>query len=195
MSFFFFEGCVVFTDSGCCSGAGKVITTLSTSKIEKARELLGEGTPDQLIDYTKENVHAAVGKGTVDFMFDTVSSAFPSLPLMKRGGMIVSISSLPSGTQLRTSFPHAAWWLIWTANFIDFFLSRWFKFKGVEYTFHFIKPDSVDLDRLTKFVDEGKLKPIIGRRAKLSDIEGVRAGCQEVLDGKGGIGKFVIDME
>lgn len=32
-----------------CFGAGKVITTLSTGKISKVKELLGGGTPDQIV--------------------------------------------------------------------------------------------------------------------------------------------------
>jgi hypothetical protein len=48
---------------------------------------------------------------------------------------------------------------------------------------------------LAQWVDEGKVKTVIGRQAKFSDIDSVRKGCQEVLDGKGGLGKFVIDID
>jgi hypothetical protein len=39
------------------------------------------------------------------------------------------------------------------------------------------------------------LKPIVGSVVKLSDIEGVRKGCQQLLDGKGGVGKFVVEID
>ncbi len=45
------------------------------------------------------------------------------------------------------------------------------------------------------WVDEGRLKPVVGQRAKLSDIDGVRSGCQQILEGKGGVGKFVIEID
>jgi hypothetical protein len=44
-------------------------------------------------------------------------------------------------------------------------------------------------------VDEGKIRTIIRRQVKLSNIEGVRQGCQEVLGGKEGIGKFIINID
>jgi len=178
-----------------CFGAGKVITTLSTGKIPKVKELLGAGTPDQIIDYSKENIIKAVGKGTVDFMFDPIQGTLSSLPLMKKDGMIISISTLPSGTEMKKHYPEAAGWLIYMLNIMNFFYSRWVSWKGVKYEYLFQVSKTADLDRLTRWVDEGKIKPIIGRQAKLSDLEGVRNGCQEILDGKGGIGKFVIDID
>jgi hypothetical protein len=55
-------------------------------------------------------------------------------------------------------------------------------------------PDAEDLNKLATWVAEGKITPVVGRTAKLSDIDGVRKGCQEVFDGKGGVGKFVIEV-
>jgi NADPH:quinone reductase-like Zn-dependent oxidoreductase len=66
-------------------GAGKIITTLSTGKIARIREILGDSTPDQIVDYTKEDVVEAVGKGSVDFMYDTTKMTLSGLPLMKKG--------------------------------------------------------------------------------------------------------------
>jgi hypothetical protein len=58
-----------------------------------------------------------------------------------------------------------------------------------------MSPSKEDLEFLTGLVDQGKLKPIIGRQATLSDIAGIRKGCQEIFDKKGGIGKFVINID
>ena len=74
-------------------GAGKVITTLSTGKIPKIKELLGEGSTDQIVDYTKEDVIRSIGKGSVDFMFDTMQNTLSTISVMKQGGQIVSIST------------------------------------------------------------------------------------------------------
>ncbi len=42
--------------------AAKVITTVSTSKLPKIRQLLGEDTVDQIVYYTKEDVLKKVEK-------------------------------------------------------------------------------------------------------------------------------------
>jgi len=178
-------------------GAGKVITTVSTAKVPKIKELLGAGTPDQIIDYKKEKVAREISKGTVDFVFDTMGETLSVLPLVKKTGMIVSVSTLPSGTEMKKSFPGASAWVVAILNLVNFFFVRWASLKGpgVRYSYIFMHPSGEDLERVAEWVDEGKVKPVVGRKAKLEDVDAVRAGCQEVLDAKGGVGKFVIDID
>jgi len=175
-------------------GARKVITTLSPGKIAKAKELLGNGTPDQIIDYTKEDVKAAVGKGSVDFMFDPVAGTLSSLSLMKKDGVVVSISMMPSGSDMKRNYPKMAGWLVMMLNLVDRLFSSWVSWHNVRYSYLILQSDKGDLKRMAQFCDEGKVVPIIGRQVKMEDIEGLRKGCQESLDGKGGLGKFVIDI-
>lgn len=85
--------------------------------------------------------------------------------------------------------------MVYMLNFLNFFINKWTSWKGVNYSYIFMSSKTKDLDRLAQWVEEGKVKPIIGRQAKLSDLESVRAGCQELYDGKGGVGKFVIDID
>lgn len=50
----------------------------------------------------KTNVHTAIPKGSVDFYFGTVGDCTQNLLLMKPGtGHIVSIATLPGGTQMQ----------------------------------------------------------------------------------------------
>ena len=176
-------------------GAGKVVTTLSSGKIEMARKLLGNETPDQIVDYTRENVVRAVGKGSVDFMFDTVGQTLAYLPLMKKRARVVSISTLPSGTMMKGTNPDMSLFLKVILDVVNWLFETWTSWKGVKYGYMFLRGNTTDLEKLAKWVDEGKLRPIVGERVKLEDIEGVRKGCQQVFDGKGGVGKFVIDIE
>ncbi|RMZ82878.1 hypothetical protein DV737_g1875, partial [Chaetothyriales sp. CBS 132003] len=98
--------------------AGKVITTVSTSKVPKVPELLGEGVVDQIIDYTKESATASIPRASVDFLLDTTGQSMQFLSLMVPStSSIVSISTLPSGTQLQESplmqrpdKPPMPWW-------------------------------------------------------------------------------------
>lgn len=175
-------------------GARKVITTLSTGKVEKIKELLGERGPDQIVDYTKENVNKAIGKASVDFMFDTVGETVKALPVMKKGGLVVSISTLPSGTQMKKMNRDLPWYLGLFMNVADWALRSWASWKGVGYVYLLLEGSAKDLGRLSKWVEEGKLKPVVGRTAKMENIEDVRSGCQQILDGKGGVGKFVIEI-
>jgi NADPH:quinone reductase-like Zn-dependent oxidoreductase len=176
-------------------GAGKVITTLSTGKIEKAKTLLGDGVPDQIVDYTKEDVVKAVGKGNVDFMFDPVGGTLAALPLMKKGSWIISISTLPSGKLMKEMQPDVVWFLKAILDVVNWFYERWTGWKGVNYSYLHLRGNTADLDKLARWVDEGKVRPVVGMEVKLGDIEGVRKGCQQIFDGKGGVGKLVIDID
>lgn len=64
---------------------------------------------------------------------------------------------------------------------------------GVRYMYWFLEPNGEDLDTLTKCVDEGKLKPIVGARVNMRDIVKVREACGLVYSGKGGLGKTVFE--
>lgn len=177
-------------------GAGKVITTLSTGKISKIKALLGDGTPDQIVDYTKEDLVQSVGKGSVDFMFDTVGQTLKALPLMKKGGQIVSVSTVPSGKlakeKMLLDIPMILKVIL---DVVDWFFRTWAGWKGVRYSYLHLEGNTEDLERLARWVDEGKVRPVVGMQVKLEDIEGVRKGCQQLFDGKGGVGKFVVDVE
>lgn len=67
---------------------------------------------------------------------------------------------------------------------------RW----GVEYEYFFLEPNGGDLDRLAGWVEQGKVRAVVGRVVDFRDVEGVREACEEVYSGRGGIGKAVIEV-
>jgi NADPH:quinone reductase-like Zn-dependent oxidoreductase len=172
----------------------RVVSTLSTGKMGKVRELLGEGAPAQIVDYSKEDVLRALGKGSVDFMFDTVGQTLASLPLMKKGASIVSISTVPSGRLMREMQPDVPLFLKLILDVVNWFFETWSRWNGVKYSYLHLHGNREDLEKLAKWVDEGKVRPVVGMRVKMEDVEGVRRGCQQIFEGKGGVGKFVIDI-
>jgi NADPH:quinone reductase-like Zn-dependent oxidoreductase len=174
-------------------GAGRVVTTLSTKKINTAMELFGTDSI-QYVDYTENDVVTAVGKGTIDYMFDTMAGTMKYLPVMKKDGVILSISTICSGSQMKNRFPETPALVKYALNLVDWFFRYWTGRSGARYSYVFMTPDSKGLEKLANYVKEGKIAPVVGRTAKLSDINEVRTGCQEILDGKGGVGKFVIEV-
>lgn len=177
-------------------GAGEVLTTLSTGKIEKAKELLGKETFTP-IDYTKVDVAKTLGTGKVDYLFDTMGGTMSLLGNVKKGGVIVSISTLPSGTMMkeRGGMDDMPFYMKFILDTADWFFRWWTGRAGVQYSYVFMMPSRTDLEQLNVYLENGKLTPIVGRTAKLSDVQGVRDGCQQVYEGKGGIGKFVIEID
>lgn len=175
-------------------GAGRIITTLSTGKMTRAKAFLGE-EGIEYVDYTKENLQQRIGEGQVDCMFDTMREATKNLRLMKKGGVIVSISMMPSGTILKNgSMPHIPWVFEMLFNMQHWAVKWWIGRAGVKYTYQLMSPDAHGLELLAGWVAEGKIRPLVGRTARLEDLQQVRAGCEEVYKGKGGVGKFVVEI-
>lgn len=179
---------------------GKVITTVSTSKVSRVPELLGKGVVDQIIDYTKASPHAAIPARSVDFCLDTTGQAMSFLSLMvPNTSLIISISTTPSGTQLqeadlmdRPGRPQLSVLARAFLNAADAVRRarawRW----GVEYSYFFLESNVEDLDAVSQYVEEGKVKRVVGTRVQPRNLEEVRGAAGQVYEGKGGIGKAVI---
>ena len=177
-------------------GAAKVITTVSTSKVPQIDQLLGKGTVDQIIDYTKQDVLKEVESRSVDFLFDTVGTGMASLALVKpKTGIVISISNIPPGNSIARIMPKTPWLLRRIFDAVDFFnrkrATRW----SVKWECRLMELNVGDLDRVSQLVEEGKIRAIVGRTAKLSELQEIRDACTAIKAGKGGVGKFVVDVQ
>jgi len=114
---------------------------------------------------------------------------------MKPGtGTIISISMTPSGNLLQERVPQTPFLIRVGLNIVHF-LNQWRTSRyGVTYDYVFMTPGAEDLQRLAVWVEEGKIKPVVGRIVSFDDIESVRDACNEVYEGKGSIGKMVIEI-
>ncbi|EXF85475.1 hypothetical protein CFIO01_08983 [Colletotrichum fioriniae PJ7] len=182
--------------------AGKVITTVSTSKVDKVPELLGKGSVDQVIDYTKEDVTKVIPRGSVDFILDTTGDSMSFLHLMTPStGLIVSIATQPSGTQLQQSSvmkrpdnPRLPWFARMVLNMVDSYRKARARRWGVKYEYLFLDPNAKDLETLALHAEKGDVLPVIGCKVDFKDIDSVREACTTVYNGKGGLGKTVFTM-
>lgn len=176
-------------------GAAKVIATVSTKKIPVVDKYLGDGCVDQIIDYTTQDIHKECPAGSVDFLYNTQWVMTSLIPLVKpKTGVIVSIAIYPTSATVKTILPSVPFFMAWILSLINIWYSWKLRGTGIHYTFISGTPLVSDLDTVAKWVEEGKLKAVVGKVAELEDINAVREGCQEVVTGKGGLGKFVIKI-
>jgi NADPH:quinone reductase-like Zn-dependent oxidoreductase len=173
-------------------GATKVITTASAPKIPKIPDLLGPNLVDQIVDYKSQDPLTEIPHRTVDLVFDTLGAPFSFLPLVKpKTGVVISIAAIPSGAAIATLFPqwpfYARYLVELGYQFYKWRVGRW----SVAYDGIIMDIASEDLDRLRTWVDEGKVRPVVGKTVRLDDLEAVREGCNEVYKGHG-VGKTVI---
>ncbi len=177
------------------------LTAASTGKIPQIGNYLGEGVVDEAFDYTKSDVVKQIGKGKVDFVFDTTGLAGDYLPMMKHGGLCLSIARLPPRSALKNEdpdAPHQSRVACIGQNVMtgmDAGFRTWARTRyGVTYFYQKTDPVTEDLQTGSDLVDQGKIKTVVGKTASLEDIVEIRETCAGIAKGKGGIGKFVITM-
>lgn len=135
-------------------------------------------------------------------MFDTTGQAMQFLSVMVPStSSIVSISTMPSGTQLgqyAVQRPEDKPQIPWVASAGLNVLDRVSKMRaqrwGVDYQYMFLQPNGKDLAEIGQYAEKGLLRPVVGSRASLKKIEEVREVTMTVYKGKGGLGKTVIDV-
>ncbi|CAM1504721.1 Fc.00g023120.m01.CDS01 [Cosmosporella sp. VM-42] len=176
-------------------GAKKIISTVSTPKMDLVEKYLGEGMVDQLIDYQTQDVRDVIPKGSIDLMFNTQWNTMnPAIPLLnQQTGTIVSITGVPRKEYIREfmgdTFPV---WLGWLLDIVQLYY-KW-KLWGTQIKYEMVSGSPnvrEDMEKAGEWVAQGKVKAVM-TVVDLGDVEEVRAACERVMSGKGGLGKLVI---
>lgn len=58
----------------------------------------------------------------------------------------------------------------------------------------FLEPNAKDLEKMTQWVEDGKVKAVVGTTVQMQDINGTIKALEVVAKGKGGLGKTVIKV-
>lgn len=177
-------------------GAREVVTTVSTAKVGLVAELM-PGVVDRVVDYQRHDVVGEVGKGRVDFLYNSRPGLADYLPLMKpRQGVIAAILAIPPSRELRASMGHefVPLWVCWILDLAQ--LWYWWKLwrTGIRLTFLSGDPGvREDVERAGEVIATGKVRAVT-TVVSLEDLETVRKRCEEVRTLKGGVGKLVIKL-
>lgn len=130
----------------------------------------------------------------MDFVLDTTGLAGDYLPLIKQGGLCLSIARLPPGSALKEENQNRIACIGQAAmNGMDATFRTWARARyGVTYSYQKTEPSTDRLEALAKYVQDGMLKPVVGDTAKFDDLDKIKAASERILQGKGGTGKFVV---
>ncbi|KAH8674700.1 chaperonin 10-like protein [Tricladium varicosporioides] len=171
-------------------GVERVITTLSTAKIPKLEGLVGEGCVDIILDYTKTNVVEEIGREKVDLVIDTAMVGFSYLPIIKSGGVLVSLFG-KTWTQMKVDWPLSPRWVGVIMDFVDG-VQRWRAGRwGVRYFATFSEFKGENWDLIERMVEEGRLRVVVGEEVEMGDVDGVRRLLDVVTSGKGSVGNGI----
>ncbi|KAF5023447.1 hypothetical protein F66182_4492 [Fusarium sp. NRRL 66182] len=176
-------------------GAGNIISTVSTPKMELVEENL-PGMVNQLYDYKTQDVVKSVGRGTVDFALNTQFSTLDEcISLLKpQTGILMSIASLPRSEDMLEMMGAAVFprWVGWLLDFAQLWYT--WKLRGTEIKYEFVSGDPGvrrDMEIVGEMIAQAKVRGVL-TRVEMDDLEEVRRACARVCSSKGGLGKLVL---
>ncbi|KAM7201262.1 GroES (chaperonin 10)-like protein [Rhypophila sp. PSN 637] len=179
--------------------AKTLISTVSTAKMPLVEQYL-PGVVDKIIDYQTENVVDAVGRGTVDFVYNTQWGLVGTFPLVKPDtGAIVSIASFPSAATIRKMFgPSGLGWWTPLVVLLSGLVYTWYdwKLRGTNIRQDFVSGNAgirEDAEMTREWIAEGKLRAVM-TVVNIDDMEEVKRACEKVASGKGGLGNLIIKL-
>lgn len=176
-------------------GAREVIATVSTAKVPLLEQYM-PGVVDRAVDYQKEDVVSAVGKRTVDVLYNARPEAMALLPTLKKGGILAAIVAVPTSATMQKSLGKGVlpFWVRWGLDLFQWYY-RW-KLWWVGARMVFLSADMgarKDVERAGELIALGKIRRV-HTVVPFEDLEDIRKGCMEAMTLKGRIGKLVIKI-
>jgi NADPH:quinone reductase-like Zn-dependent oxidoreductase len=139
----------------------EVTTTTSTKNVDFVKSL----GADHVVDYTKTE---ALPTG-LDAVFETLGGAaeIAALAAVKPGGVVVGIGGMPDGEFARARLPSYARPAVWLATMGR---RRAAAKAGTRFRYLFMRPDGAELAELARWIDDGKLRPILHKTYPLDEV-------------------------
>ncbi|KAJ2782814.1 hypothetical protein GGI15_002789 [Coemansia interrupta] len=176
-------------------GAKEVITTVSTGKVERAREM----GATRVVDYTQEN-YTEVLEDAADVMLDTTGDT-ESYRVVKPNSRVVSVAMMPDSGGLeyfRKDQPPLS--LVGRAKFAvlkrvvgvaSWVLTRGFRAKGIRYEYVVMEPNGRQLEEVfNPLLENGVIKPVIANVHAFTN-QGIQDAFRESRDGHA-TGKIIV---
>ncbi|MBK8397740.1 MAG: NADP-dependent oxidoreductase [Leptospiraceae bacterium] len=147
------------------NAGAEVATTTSTTNIELVKSL----GADVIIDYKKENFWELLKD--YDLVFDTMGgkSREDSYKVLKPGGILISISGIPTPDYADkfglNPFIKTLFYLLNIKN------SSLAKKHKVNYKYLFMNASGEQLSKITKLIEDNKVKPLVDKVFPLKDVK------------------------
>lgn len=177
-------------------GAKEVITTVSTAKIPLLDKYL-PGVFDRAVDYQTQDIVKEIGKGKVDFLYNSRPGLSEYLPSMDPdNGVIAALLAIPPSKILEKSMGEGItpFWLRWLLDLAQ--LWYWWKMSGTNIKMGFVSGNlgvREDVERAGELISIGKVKAI-NTVVDFNDLEVVKRGCEEARTLKGRVGRLVVKI-
>ena len=134
-----------------------VATTTSTANVDLVRSL----GADTVIDYKKEDFAQILRDYDVVLHSLDKVTLEKSLPVLKPGGQLISISGPPDVAFARSI--GASWVLRMIMGFLSYGITARAKRRQAQYSFLFMRANGHQLTEIAALIDDGIIRPVVDR--------------------------------
>jgi NADPH:quinone reductase-like Zn-dependent oxidoreductase len=134
-----------------------VATTASAANAAMVKDL----GADVVIDYRSQKFEEELSGYDVVLNSLDATTLEKSLKVLKPGGKLISISGPPDPAFARAQGLNVALRLV--LRLLSAGIRRKAKRAGVDYSFLFMRADGGELDRITKLIEDGTMRPVVDR--------------------------------
>lgn len=134
-----------------------VATTTSTANVDLVRNL----GADVVVDYKTEDFETVLENYDVVLNSLGKETLEKSLGVLKRGGKLISISGPPDPDFARQA--GSGWLLQQVMRLLSFGIRNKSRRRGIRYSFLFMKANGEQLEKITRLIEAGRLRPVIER--------------------------------
>jgi alcohol dehydrogenase len=166
---------------------GAWVATTTSARHEARMRALGA---DEVVDYRTQRFEDRLRDTDVDFVLDTLGgdTLLRSFRVVSRGGIVVSIASLPSAVFARRW--GMATPLVWVLALLGWKITRAARRAGARFEYLFMRPDGPQLAELGALLERGVLQPQVGRTFPLDQA----ADALAFVESGRAEGKVVIEV-
>ncbi|MGO4287426.1 NADP-dependent oxidoreductase [Bosea sp. TAB14] len=162
-----------------------VATTASAANAVMVKEL----GADVVIDYRSQNFEEELSG--YDLVLHTLDATTleKSLKVLKPGGKLISISGAPDPAFARSQGLNVVLRLV--LRLLSAGIRRKAKHAGVEYSFLFMHADGGQLERITRLIEDGTIRPVVDRAFPFAQVNDALA----YIDTGRAKGKVVVTLK
>lgn len=157
----------------------QVATTVSTNKVEKMKELV---PGIEVIDYKTTDYTTKLSG--VDYVLDTTGDLANEAKIVRKGAVVNSIAAMPDPDVVAQRFGRLPFYVSPFMRCMSWWQSRPLRNAGAKYSYVWLEPGHERLDKIGKWVEEGKVKVVVDSVHSFKDAKEAFVRSKQSITGK-----------
>uniref|UniRef100_A0A060T4A5 ARAD1C03014p n=1 Tax=Blastobotrys adeninivorans TaxID=409370 RepID=A0A060T4A5_BLAAD len=157
----------------------QVATTVSTNKVEKMKELV---PGIEVVDYKTTDYTTKLSD--VDYVLDTTGDLANEAKIVRKGAVVNSIAAMPDPDVISKRLGPPPFYIRPVLRCLSWWQSRPLRSAGATYSYVWMEPDHKCLDKISKWIEDGKVKVVVDSVHPWKDAKEAFVRSKQSITGK-----------